>query len=225
MSGKDRLKTLEQFRNDEEESKNSFVYDILSEGHLQATAHRHRSYSMHSSKYLIQDNSTKKRQNQQRRMSLPQNGSVFQKDRLNVTLFTDYTLAKEDQEQGDSKNILRNRRARSFKERSSEAGQTNHRRVRSFKTTSKGLVNRGDSFKVKKEAHNDQLNNKNVKDDSTIQTFNNCVIPQLITTECSVDQSNIRVLLTGARGVGKSSIIDQFMTSEFLGNGSFNVCK
>ena len=225
MSGGSRLNALDHVRNVEKESENSYVYDILSEGHLQAAAHRHRSYSMYTSKCLVQESNSKKRSNQQRRKSMPSNEAFLQKERSNTALYTDNTIHAEGNEQSDfdSEYSFRNRRARSFKERS-EKGQTNHRRVRSFKTTSKGLVNRGDSFKVKRDA-DDPVSSRNITDDPTLQTFNNCVIPQLITTEYNMDQNSFKVLLTGARGVGKSSLIDQFMTSEFLGNGSFNVCK
>lgn len=124
---------------------------------------------------------------------------------------------------------FRVRRARSFRERSQQNGE-GLRRVRSFKTTSKGLVNRGDSFKSRKTAtteyvgcHRDVGVPDEVNDEPVQQS--GYIIPKLTMTK-SEDQNNYyRVLMLGSEGVGKSSIIDQFMTSEFLGGGCFNVCK
>lgn len=128
----------------------------------------------------------------------------------------------------DFDDTSRMKRARSFRERSEKTGE-GLRRVRSFKTTSKGLVNRGDSFKSKKNASYGvnayEVDNGINNVDSTLQTFHNNVVPQLVTTKSDDHQNLFRVLMTGAQGVGKSSIIDQFMTSEFLGSGNFNVCK
>ncbi|KAL4235178.1 meiosis-specific cyclin Rem1 [Mactra antiquata] len=121
----------------------------------------------------------------------------------------------------------RMKRARSFRERPEKTGE-GLRRVRSFKTTSKGLVNRGDSFKSRKNASYDGsaiATRENFKDDSTLQAVHTNIIPQLITTKTDDQQHYFRVLMTGAQGVGKSSIIDQFMTSEFLGSGNFNVSQ
>ncbi|XP_045191712.2 uncharacterized protein LOC123548475 [Mercenaria mercenaria] len=208
-----------------DENESSFVYDILSEGHSQAISHRHRSYSLHSSRYSTRDNGLKKRNHQHRRMSLPPTEMIVPKDRSCVEVEAKHTQAKghkvNEAEMADS---MRDRRARSFKERTEKCGN-NHRRVRSFKTTSKGLVNQGDTSKIKKDTKYDDLEASNIRVDATLQTFNNCVIPQLITSKCSVDQNDFRVLMSGARGVGKSSIIDQFMTSEFLWSGSFNISQ
>lgn len=116
------------------------------------------------------------------------------------------------------------RRSRSFRESPDKLGE-NLRRVRSFKTTSKGLVNRGDSYKTKRESGSCEILVQK-RTDTTIQTFNNYVIPQLITTRSDGEQNYFRVLMIGAQGVGKTSIIDQFMTSEFLGSGdNFSICK
>ena len=123
---------------------------------------------------------------------------------------------------------FRIRRARSFRERPEKTSE-GLRRVRSFKTTSKGLVNRGDSFKSKKNAAaateygGSQHDHSEVKAIKAIKV--DYLIPKLTMTR-SEDQNNyFRVLMLGTEGVGKSSIIDQFMTSDFLGSGCFNVCK
>lgn len=125
---------------------------------------------------------------------------------------------------------FRTRRARSFRERPEKTGE-GLRRVRSFKTTSKGLVNRGDSFKSRKTTTTSASEytgcQREIENGGKIDsgTHRNYVIPKVTMTK-SEDQTNtFRVLMLGSEGVGKSSIIDQFMTSEFLGSGSFNVCK
>lgn len=122
-------------------------------------------------------------------------------------------------EEHRSEESARMRRARSFRERP-ERCEESLRRVRSFKTTSKGLVNRGDSFKTKRDLKDVANSTKD-----TIHSTNRYEIPTLITTESECVLRYFRVLLAGAEGVGKSSIIDQFMTSEFLGSGSLNVCE
>lgn len=98
------------------------------------------------------------------------------------------------------------------------ADGTRLRRVRSFKTTSKGaLLNRGDSFK-KKSTHSlvsaasamaeinqlqqEELKNNNIDpaDIPTIPTF-------------------YRIIMMGCDGTGKSHLAKQFMTSDFVGTG------
>ncbi|XP_060563398.1 GTP-binding protein GEM-like isoform X7 [Ruditapes philippinarum] len=116
-------------------------------------------------------------------------------------------------------------RARSFREHSENTGET-LRRVRSFKTTSKGLVNRGDSFETKRASPPNTIGYKG----ETLDITQNSIIaesdfPKLETTHSGFVHNYLRVLFTGAEGVGKSAIIDQFMTSEFLGYGSFNISQ
>jgi Rad/Gem-related GTP binding protein 1 len=105
-------------------------------------------------------------------------------------------------------------------------------RVRSFKTTSKGLVNRGDSLKLNiSSVHDSPGIKKKTKDeefsakDTCQQIVEHVGTRNVVSENESCFQCYHRVLITGAEGVGKSSIIDQFMTSEFLGNASFNICK
>ncbi|KAL3860186.1 hypothetical protein ACJMK2_010344 [Sinanodonta woodiana] len=99
------------------------------------------------------------------------------------------------------------------------------RRVRSFKTTSKGIINRGDSFK---------------KSTNSISSTGSAYIPDTISVEqrCSKSRSRInsaeskdsgtavstssscpaqyRIVIIGAPGVGKTSLANQFMTSEYV---------
>ena len=123
-----------------------------------------------------------------------------------------------------SEDPTRIRRARSFRERSGNSGE-NLRRVRSFKTTPKGLVNRGDSFKIRRSSP------QTVQDieGETLEIQQNAItkldIPKLDSVNDRPVQCYFRVLIAGAEGVGKSAIIDQLMTSEFLGYENFNYCK
>ena len=125
------------------------------------------------------------------------------------------------------------KRVRSFRTRPDRSTE-GLRRVRSFKTTSKGLVNRGDSLTLNRSTVPDSpgLRKKTTEDifkfkDNDQLTVESLNIPNRVPANADIScvHSYFRVLVTGAEGVGKSSIIDQFMTSEFLGNGSFNICK
>ncbi|XP_052231814.1 uncharacterized protein LOC127845135 [Dreissena polymorpha] len=127
---------------------------------------------------------------------------------------------------GNYEENRRVRRARSFRERP-ERASGELRRVRSFKTTSKGLVNRGDSFKTRKGAtefvaasSQPEVTVDRVDDDNTY------LLPTGVMTKTEEQLPKYyRVLLLGSVGVGKSSIINQFMTSEFLGGGNFNISQ
>ena len=102
------------------------------------------------------------------------------------------------------------------------------RRVRSFKTTSKGgVINRGDSFKRSSHSVNStgsavvsesgailngnsgsrqRINSTNSKDSGTAEsTSSSAPIPAVY-----------KVAILGDKGVGKTSLTNQFMTSEFV---------
>lgn len=128
----------------------------------------------------------------------------------------------------NSDDNFRTRRARSFRERPERNGD-GLRRVRSFKTTSKGLVNRGDSFKSRQTATESYPGSTRespehgyIEPDDVPKDY---LIPKVTMTKTEDQNNYFRVLMLGTEGVGKSSIINQFMTSEFLGSGCFNVCK
>ena len=84
--------------------------------------------------------------------------------------------------------------------------------VRSFTTSSRGIVNRGDS--VKKKRHNphqqsqeqQQQPSKSSADDATT---NPSQIPR--------NSDAHRVYIIGEQGVGKTALINQFLTSEYMG--------
>lgn len=110
--------------------------------------------------------------------------------------------------------------------------QDSVRRVRSFKTTSKGVVNRGDSYKRKKEKHA-ILCSGIVRDESPevsssdIHGFGgsgsrlSCHSGSSRSSPIDIREpepvSCYNVVVLGPTGVGKTSLTDQFMTSEYIG--------
>ncbi|XP_059166719.1 GTP-binding protein REM 1-like, partial [Physella acuta] len=102
-------------------------------------------------------------------------------------------------------------------------------RVRSFKTTSKGLVNHGDSYKKSTNslmssgsaASITEANTKLprrpswVSDDSAPESEESH--PQAPSVVCPSNIHLYRVLMMGAPGVGKTALTRQFMTSEYKG--------
>lgn len=95
-------------------------------------------------------------------------------------------------------------------------------RVRSFKMTSKGLVNHGDSFKRRSthslmstgSANTDQSGEHRPRTLSVASQDSTGVISG---SGSCIPPSYFRVALLGASGVGKSALIKQFMTSEYRG--------
>lgn len=89
-------------------------------------------------------------------------------------------------------------------------------RVRSFKKTSKGVLNVGDKFKSKST-------NSLKSGGSFISLHETDKKPSRTTSMTSMDSgassapSFFRVMVLGSDGVGKSTLIRQFMTSENLG--------
>ncbi len=96
-------------------------------------------------------------------------------------------------------------------------------RVRSFTSSSRGVINRGDSFKIRSDSVEStgscpervlqlrhtwsaQSQTGSSRDSSTASSFD-------------VDTpSSFQVLIMGAAGVGKTALIQQFKTSEYMGN-------
>ncbi|XP_064610604.1 GTP-binding protein RAD-like isoform X2 [Liolophura sinensis] len=95
-------------------------------------------------------------------------------------------------------------------------------RVRSFSKTSKGLVNRGDSFKRKSTSSvfNSSVNNCASEPVEFNRDRTSSSNSQSSTSQ-SVDSGNapsfFRVVMLGAVGVGKTALTQQFMTSEYMG--------
>ncbi|XP_060062687.1 GTP-binding protein REM 1-like [Ylistrum balloti] len=92
-------------------------------------------------------------------------------------------------------------------------------RVRSFKISSKGIVNRGDSFR-RSSLSNSQSSLS--KSDSTRRTQSPLCKPapkqEKVVDLLAPDQDVFQVSIVGAMGVGKTAIKHQFVTSEYMGN-------
>ena len=94
-------------------------------------------------------------------------------------------------------------------------------RARSFVTSSKGIINRGDSFRLRSASSNCSLTSIA----SSPGGYKRCL--SLASQDTSSPNSSLdneqdpptyRILILGGAGVGKSTLISQFMTSEYLGN-------
>ncbi|XP_070182346.1 vitellogenin-1-like [Littorina saxatilis] len=104
---------------------------------------------------------------------------------------------------------------------SPDGKDTRIRRVRSFKTTSKGaVVNRGDSFK-KKSTHSLMSTGSTVTDNEARARFGSGNNNSLLKTQYGRGEDGgagapayFRVYLMGDAGVGKTSLAIQFLTSE-----------
>ncbi|XP_050301450.1 GTP-binding protein REM 1 isoform X2 [Anthonomus grandis grandis] len=78
-------------------------------------------------------------------------------------------------------------------------------RLRSFSFTSKGIVNRGDSFRRRRSRSN-----------SLCPPSMGANTPSPVLDDHVGEVSNYTVALLGAQGVGKTALISQFMTSECI---------
>ncbi|XP_076470171.1 GTP-binding protein RAD-like [Babylonia areolata] len=85
-------------------------------------------------------------------------------------------------------------------------------RVRSFKTTSKGLVNRGDSFK--RSTHSLASNHSRGSNDKGLAVSEE---PKPLSKNATPTPTHYKVLMMGSTGSGKSALTRQFMTSEYKG--------
>ena len=107
---------------------------------------------------------------------------------------------------------------------------TRIRRVRSFKTTSKGaIVNRGDSFK-KKSTHSLMSTGSTVTDAEArakCSSGNNSLLDYGRSGSESgpAAPAYFRVNMMGAAGVGKTSMAHQFLTSEYVDHDDTGECR
>ncbi|KAL4142716.1 hypothetical protein QTP88_005126 [Uroleucon formosanum] len=105
----------------------------------------------------------------------------------------------------------------------------NSYRLRSFSFTSKGIVNRGDSFRKRRSRSNSLAREDDPKECTPPNSYDNNSQQvqqqhqfehqqqqQYRQNECGDDITSHTVSLMGSRGVGKTTLISQFMTSEYI---------
>ncbi|KAG6443681.1 hypothetical protein O3G_MSEX002961 [Manduca sexta] len=87
-------------------------------------------------------------------------------------------------------------------------------RLRHFSITGKGVVNRGDSLRSRRSRSNTSV----ASSASSTEAANRASAPCSLASsrDSSAGLSSYRVLVLGGPGVGKSSLVGQFMTSEYL---------
>lgn len=105
-------------------------------------------------------------------------------------------------------------------------------RVRSFTTHSKGIVNRGDSFKVRKSSSQMSLDSTGSATPRDPTRGRSCSsVSHESIANLSRDSSTegegpvYSVLMVGSNGVGKSALTQQFMTSENVGHNDTSIGK
>lgn len=181
--------------------------------------YRERAFSFHAARHTTHE-AKNKLSHERRRKSMPANEIRYKHD-LYASGHIIRELKGPINTQEDDKPLEEEcaRRTKSFSGHT-ENGSSGFRRIRSFKTTSKGLINRGDStYKITNETETASMNLEGGSFTPEVQpTFN-------LLSSKGEETKNFRVLLIGAVDVGKSSIINQFMTSEFLGCEEFNVSQ
>lgn len=96
-------------------------------------------------------------------------------------------------------------------------------RLRQFSISGKGIVNRGDSLKSRRSRSNNSVASSNSSTEHLTASYpgsarNSAANSLASSRESSASQgpAPYRVLMLGATAVGKSSLVSQFMTSEYL---------
>ncbi|XP_049834419.1 GTP-binding protein Rit2 [Schistocerca gregaria] len=98
-------------------------------------------------------------------------------------------------------------------------------RLRHFSITGKGVVNRGDSLKSRRSRSNNSVTSSNSSHSTEHLTAQHCGSARTSATaslassresSAASPPAPLRVVMLGAAGVGKSSLVSQFMTSEYL---------
>lgn len=93
-------------------------------------------------------------------------------------------------------------------------------RLRAFSITHKGVVNRGDSIISRRSRSNTSVNssrNSNVSGERS-PFEGSCCSGQDASSDSDIEESisKYRVILLGDSGVGKTALVSQFMTSEYI---------
>lgn len=144
-------------------------------------------------------------------------------------LTSNHNLVRADERNGEAeflgprRNSMPNVSGNFLKVPSAEDRDSRLRRVRSFKTTSKGVVvNRGDSFK-KKSTHSlmstgSTITEARPQQSNSQQHLQPTSLPNnQFSQEPPATPTYYRVILMGAAGCGKSLMAKQFMTSDYVG--------
>ena len=104
--------------------------------------------------------------------------------------------------------------------------------VRNFTTSSRGIINRGDSFKRRSTASIASVGlPESVLQQETSCGSGNRSRALSVNSQCSTVASSVgtplvfRVLVLGRHGVGKTALLQQFMTSEYMGAVESNFGK
>ena len=95
-------------------------------------------------------------------------------------------------------------------------------RVRSFSTTSKGIINCGDTFRARSNSNDEPPGGG----DRTCSRTNVAALAasSFSSTDTFSDDTPVyRVVVLGSAGVGKTSLVHQLMTSEYMGDTDLSV--
>ncbi|XP_050671318.1 uncharacterized protein LOC126969794 [Leptidea sinapis] len=87
-------------------------------------------------------------------------------------------------------------------------------RLRHFSITGKGVVNRGDSLRSRRSRSNTSVASSASSTEAVTRASAPCSLAS--SRDSSAGLSTYRVLVLGGPGVGKTSLVGQFMTSEYL---------
>ncbi|XP_039749142.1 uncharacterized protein LOC120625932 [Pararge aegeria] len=87
-------------------------------------------------------------------------------------------------------------------------------RLRHFSITGKGVINRGDSLRSRRSRSNTSVASSASSTEAVTRASAPCSLAS--SRDSSAGLSTYRVLVLGGPGVGKSSLVGQFMTSEYL---------
>ncbi|GFT11748.1 GTP-binding protein RAD [Nephila pilipes] len=96
-------------------------------------------------------------------------------------------------------------------------------RLRNFSVTSKGVINRGDSFRSRSNSNVPGLEESEEATSSVPETTDQPSPLREEEKDVMSQKKTYKVLLVGASGVGKSSMWKQFLTSEYICDDDFAV--
>ncbi|GFR24832.1 GTP-binding protein RAD [Trichonephila clavata] len=101
--------------------------------------------------------------------------------------------------------------------------ESDYFRLRNFSVTSKGVINRGDSFRSRSNSNVPGLEENEEATSSVPETTGQPSPLREDEKDVMSQKKTYKVLLLGASGVGKSSMWKQFLTSEYICDDDFVV--